>query len=494
MEGFDAAQYTFAPALASALVHSLWLNALLGLAAALALRAMARASAASRHNVATAFLVAMAAVPAVQFLRFWGQPGPGINEGLVPAMTAPRLSAASNVFVQESSVLAPVIVLVWLLGVTLMLVRHVAALRALTAIERRPYEILPPVWTRRVDEMRARLGIARSVAVRLSDDVLTPFAARLLRPAIWLPLSLLTRAPVEQLEALLAHELAHIARKDWLWNGVQCVIECLLFFHPAVWWLGRRIRQEREHACDDLAVAACGDAIALAEALTALECERHPSSRLVLAATGGSLMNRITRLLSGPPSRGRWGALAFLGALTVSCAVLVAQIGAAGGLPDLLVEASTPGELGPGDYRQITANGVDQQRFYRVSLDRQGRRTEIYREDGAVRPIDPAVRRWIAGIERMSVPPPRPALADVRDRPEHRALMALVASHPDVVARLGSPVVASSAYPNGTIRLNGAQGDADIELELSGPRGRAEVAVEAEMNDRVWTLHSVELQ
>ena len=506
MDAFAAAQYGFAPALASALLHSLWQDALLAVAAALALRAMARARAASRHNVAMAFLIAMVVVPAVQFLRFWDQSGAGINDGLLPAMTAPQLAAADNVFVQASSPAAPVVVLLWLLGVGLMLARRAGGLRAIAAMERRPCRSLPPGLQRRLDEMRGALGIARAVAVRLSDDVLAPFTARLVRPVIWLPLSLLARAPVEQVEALLAHELAHIARRDWLWNGVQCVIEAILFFHPAMWWLGRRIRQEREHACDDLAVAACGDAIALAEALAALERERHSSPPLVLAANGGSLMQRISRLLTGPPSRGRWGALAVLGALTVSGAVLATQIGLAGGLPDLRVEASTAGALGPGDYREISANGLDKQRFYRESIDAQGRRSETYREDGEVRPIDAGVRRWIAEVTRLSAVPPAHAVPDMNeirrahsmpemnDRPEHRALVAAIASHPDVVATLGTPAVATPRPVNGNVRLSGAEGDADIRIELSGPKGRAMVDVEAEMNDRIWALQSLEMQ
>lgn len=495
-DAFAAAQYGFAPALASALVDSLWQDALLGIAAALALRAMTRATAGRRHAVAMAFLIAMVLVPAFQFFRFWAEPAARINDGWVPAVTAPQFSAGANVFIQETSAVAPLMVLVWLLGVALMLVRHVAALRALTAMERRPYELLPPEWARRVDEIRRALGIARSVAVRLSAEVATPFAARLLRPAIWLPLGLLTRTPAAQLEALLAHELAHIARRDWLWNGIQCAVECLLFFHPAVWWLGRRIRQEREHACDDLAVAACGDAIALAEALAALECDRHPSPRLALAANGGSLMKRITRLLSGPPSRGRWGALASLGALSIAGLVLITQVGAAG-LPDLAVESSTAGELGPGDYRQISANGLDKQRFYRVSLDAQGRRTETYRENGEARPIDAGVRRWIAEVTRLGVPPAPPAPPpppDVNDMPEHRALVALIARHPGVVARVGTPAAATSRPVNGHVSLTGSEGEADIEIELGGPRGRATFAVEAEMHDGAWRLNSIEAQ
>jgi beta-lactamase regulating signal transducer with metallopeptidase domain len=493
MQDLGITQYGLAPALASALLHSLWQVALLAAAAALALRAMARASAAWRHNVAMAFLVAMALVPAVQFLLLWQGPGAQIDN-LLPVMTAPGLDAAANALAQDSAPVRAVVLMSWLLGVGLMLARHFGGLRAIAAMERGPFQLLPPRWRQRADEMRRALGIARAVAVRLSDEVLAPCAARLLRPVIWLPLSLLTRMPAEQLEALLAHELAHVARRDWLWNGVQCVIESLLFFHPAMWWLGRRIRQEREHACDDLAVAACGDAIALAEALAALERQRHSSPRLVLAAHGGSLMQRITRLLSGPPSRGRRGALAVLGALTVAGALLIAQIGIAGRLPDLEVESSTAGALAPGDYRQITANGADRLRFYRESIDAQGRRSEVYREDGQIRPIDAGVRRWLADVARQNVPPPPPALPQIEDMAEARSLVALIATHRDVVARVGTPAVATSRAVNGNLRLDGAEGDADIRIELRGPRGQAVAAVEADMHDRIWTLRRVAVE
>jgi beta-lactamase regulating signal transducer with metallopeptidase domain len=502
MTSLASAQFAFAPALASALVHSVWQIALLALAAALALRAMAGAKAATRHNVAMGFLVAMLAVPAVQFLRFWSEPASTLNSGLLPAMTGPELSAA-NVFVQHSSPLAPFVVLFWIAGITLMLIRHVGSLRKLTAMERGPHELLPPHWQQRVDEMRSALGIARNVAVRLSSDVLSPFAARLLRPVIWLPLSLLTRTPAAQLEALLAHELAHIARKDWLWNGVQCVIESLLFFHPAMWWLSKRIRQEREHACDDLAVTACGDAIALAEALAALECDRHSSvfsnPGLILAANGGSLMQRVTRLLSGPPSRGRWGALAVLGALTVSGVVLITQVGIAGGrFPELQVTGSTAGPLGPGDYREIKAQGLDKQRYYRISLDARGRATEAYEENGEARPLDGNARRWIDRVTKMAAAPPVhpqiPPHPTMEAMPEHQALIAAIAAHPSVVAAIGVPATPTNKPVNGNIRLTGADGDADIHIEMRGPKGTAIVAVEAEMKNRVWDLQQVAVQ
>ncbi len=393
MDAFGFLRDSLVPALGLALSHSLWQGALIAVAAALALQAMARASAAWRHSVAMAFLVAMVLAPALQFLRFW-QSDVQFNDGALPAM--------GDLFLLGFSPVAVAVVFIWLSGVSVLLVRHVGGLRAIAALERGPHRLLPSPWQQRVDELRRLLGISRAVAVRPSDDVLTPCAARLLRPVIWLPSSLLTRAPVEQVEALLAHELAHVARRDWLWNNAQIVIESMLFFHPAVWWLGWRIRQEREHACDDLAVAACGDAVALAEALAALERERHSSPRLSLAALGGSLVQRIIRLLSGTPSGGRWGALAAFGVVAVSGVFLVMLIGVGGGrLPDLRIESSTDGVLGPGDYREIIANGHDKLRFYRASVDAQGRLTEVYQEDRRVRPIDAEVRIWLTEVTRQ---------------------------------------------------------------------------------------------
>src|SRR5690606_9929357 len=124
----------------------------------------------------------------------------------------------------------------------------------------------------------------------------------------------------EQLRAILAHELAHVRRYDYLVNLLQSVVETLLFYHPAVWWVSRRIRIEREHCCDDLAVAACGDRLTYARALAEMEHLRGGRTMLAAAATGGSLLSRIQRLIGAPTSKAdrpaQWiGGLAAIGAI-----------------------------------------------------------------------------------------------------------------------------------------------------------------------------------
>jgi hypothetical protein len=139
------------------------------------------------------------------------------------------------------------------------------------------------------------------------------------------PVCALTNLNVLQLEALLAHELAHIRRHDYLVNLVQTAIETLLFYHPAVWWLGNRIRDERENCCDDIAVAVCGSTLVYANALANLEQNRVASTRLAMAASNGSLLNRIRRLTSQPQYAGS-GAPGWLLTLAVTFGVAMVLV------------------------------------------------------------------------------------------------------------------------------------------------------------------------
>lgn len=297
-----------ASALSLALAHSLWQLTLLSVLAACSLSTLKKSSAMLRHAVGMVWLLAMLAAPLATFrscLAASDAARPGILGTLLPSTA---FGAAATIRAPWIDAALMSLSQLWMIGAAVMLIWQLGGgWRSLRQIERQSWLDLPPAW-----QQRAALGISRVVMVRLAGHAASPFTAHLLRPVIWLPLALLTRLPADQIEVLLAHELAHIRRLDWLWNGMQCVIESLLFFHPGVWWLSRRIRQEREHACDDLAVAVCGDAIVLAEALTALERQRLTSARLVLAAHGGSLMKRIARLLSAPSSPPTWHAPAFV--------------------------------------------------------------------------------------------------------------------------------------------------------------------------------------
>ncbi|HEY2250737.1 MAG TPA: M56 family metallopeptidase, partial [Planctomycetaceae bacterium] len=150
-------------------------------------------------------------------------------------------------------------------------------------------------WLERFEDLRHRLGIKCSVRLLQSAATSVPFVVGSLRPVVVVPAAMLTGLTPAEVEAIFAHELAHVRRHDFLVNLFQNVVETLLFYHPAVWWISTQIRREREHCCDDIAVALSGGALDYARALVAL-VEMRPAPELVVAASGTSLLRRVRRL------------------------------------------------------------------------------------------------------------------------------------------------------------------------------------------------------
>jgi len=163
---------------------------------------------------------------------------------------------------------------------------------------------MDPAWHERLAELQRRLRMSRPVLLFESALIQVPVVIGWLRPMILVPASSLSGLTPQQLELILAHELAHIRRHDHWVNLLQVLIETLLFYHPAVWWISQDIRAERELCCDDLAVATCGNRLAYARALTTLEGLRQRSAAMALGAGGGSLMERIRHIVGLSASGG----------------------------------------------------------------------------------------------------------------------------------------------------------------------------------------------
>ncbi len=184
-----------------------------------------------------------------------------------------------------------------------MTIRLFGGLIHLRGIIKRHARPLSEAWQTRVDEIKARLGIRGEVQIFGSVRVDVPMVVGFFKPVVLVPMSALTSLPRSYLEAILAHELAHVLRHDYLVNILQSVVEIALFYHPAVHWVSRRIRVERENACDDIALTIVGDKLLYARALTELEASRAHPSELALASNGGSLMLRIKRLIETDPQK-----------------------------------------------------------------------------------------------------------------------------------------------------------------------------------------------
>src|SRR5204863_2273719 len=159
-----------------------------------------------------------------------------------------------------------------------------------SALHRAALAAAPSTWQTACQRIARRLGVTAAVHVVESLTVDVPTVVGWMRPVILLPIAAVAALTPAQVEAILAHELAHIRRHDYAVNVLQTVAETLLFYHPAVWWISKRVRTEREHCCDDVAVGVCGDAVGYAGALAELESWRVASASMALAATGGSLV------------------------------------------------------------------------------------------------------------------------------------------------------------------------------------------------------------
>jgi beta-lactamase regulating signal transducer with metallopeptidase domain len=189
----------------------------------------------------------------------------------------------------------PGIVALWALGVAFLSLRLLVGWRAVRRLRATAQEIPDDLWHSRFSRLKERLGVLYPVRLVCSASAGVPMVIGWLKPAVILPAGLITGLSGEQLEAILAHELIHIRRHDYLVNLLQNVVETIFFYHPAVAWVSGRIRVEREHCCDDAALVACGGVLDYARALAALaELRRSPA--LGVAATGGSLVERIRRL------------------------------------------------------------------------------------------------------------------------------------------------------------------------------------------------------
>ena len=272
-----------------ALLNFLWQGVVIGLVAALLLALLRGAPARWRYAVCALGLALCLALPLVQCLD------------AVPSDAD---------FIGELSPLAaqmPALVGAWALGAAVMFGRLALGL-AWVARARRRSEPAPAEWQARLDALARRLGVTRQVSLRLLPELAGPIALGTLKPCVLLPAALLTRLPVSLIEALLAHELAHVRRWDYLANLLQSAVEALLFFHPVVWWLSARLRAERELVADDLSAQALGDSRRLAQALHALsELDPDPMTPpLAPAARGGDLLHRIERLLAPRPQATGW--------------------------------------------------------------------------------------------------------------------------------------------------------------------------------------------
>jgi beta-lactamase regulating signal transducer with metallopeptidase domain len=324
------------PSLAWALLDFIWQGLLVGWAAALVLGLLRGARPQVRYAVACAALLLCAALPLAGTLQRVFD-AHAATTALLPLALADNAGAAAAtigpaaidrlaLWEQRLQAQLPLVMLLWAAGAAALALRMMLGLAWVHRRSLPAHSRPDAAWQASVTRLATRLGIARPVRLGLVDDLASPVTAGWWRPVILLPASLASGMPVGLLEALLAHELAHIKRHDYLVNLVQSAIEIVLFYHPAVWWLSNRIRLEREQIADDLAASMLGEPRRLALALSELDrFQLATNHHLAHAAHGGNLMNRIKRLVRPESEPLNWKmALPILG-LSAACAAFYAN-------------------------------------------------------------------------------------------------------------------------------------------------------------------------
>ncbi len=197
----------------------------------------------------------------------------------------------------------PWCVVLWIFGVLCLAVRLLIGLRQVGRWSRQGTEVPNGPLADAVLRLCMRMNLGQPIRILETAREAVPAVIGWIRPAILVPSSMLSGLTTAELDAILAHELAHIRRHDYLVNLLQTVVETILFYHPAVWWLSTRIRTERENCCDDIAVEVCGNRVVFAQALARMEENRCKQGQLSVAANGGSLVNRIRRIVMAEPDR-----------------------------------------------------------------------------------------------------------------------------------------------------------------------------------------------
>ena len=361
MPAFSTPEVRLTVAIGWSLLHILWQGSFLGIVLAVALRAIRNSPATSRYALccgALAALVLCLPLTLVQIELTAGYPAAAallsvpLLAGNGTALSKAAGSTTSGLlgFVRTLQPWLPALIWAWILGAGLKAICIVAGLMRSRVLRStlQPCNVAPLLeMVRRLSEA---LGISQNVQLLVSPDTGIPVVMGWRKPAIVLPPSFLRDLSSEEMETVIAHELAHIRRRDYPMNVAQAGVEALFFYHPAMWWISRQIRREREHCCDDIAVRVSGSPLVCAKALSALEERRSSTvSSLSPAASQGDLTMRIRRILASQPDKPlRGGATISLVSLSLCTFALLAalSLAAADTMSPLIAEASAPSPVG----------------------------------------------------------------------------------------------------------------------------------------------------
>ena len=280
---------TIIRALCWTLLHSLWQGLILAVVAGIVMVLTKRAKSATRYTILGFLVLGFLAVSGFTFFRELRMPAStggqmtGLGyatpsqvlapvEGISGAAVAnPQPASIIGQLVQYFNTHASVVVVVWFIVFVARLVNLLSGLVYAQRIRHYQTRPAPAEWLARLAVLLGRLGITRPVGLLESALIKVPVVVGWLKPVILLPIGMLAQLPADQVESILLHELAHISRRDYLFNFAQHFVDTMYFFNPALLWVSSLIRTERENCCDDVAIRETRSRRKLIEALVSFQ-------------------------------------------------------------------------------------------------------------------------------------------------------------------------------------------------------------------------------
>ena len=327
-----------AEALGWTLIHALWQGFAVVLTIALLLHLMCRSRALLRYQLAMSGLLAQVVASVVTFGCYYEPrsvaiPGAMGQAGFRTSFVQMVSSNESWLLTIQAFVNAHLaeVVWIWLVGIAVFGMRLIGGWAYVQRLKTTATLPVPGILTEATARIAQKMN--SSARLQMSARITGPMVVGVLKPVVLWPVGLLAGLSVADVEAILAHELAHVRRHDYLLNVMQSVVEVLYFFHPALWWLSARVREEREHCCDDVAVEITGDARTLARALARVEewqpAEEAPTLAMGFAGKRQLLLQRVRRMLGVPTrpsvSNGSLAGLTLVTMLLLSVSVYAVQ-------------------------------------------------------------------------------------------------------------------------------------------------------------------------
>jgi beta-lactamase regulating signal transducer with metallopeptidase domain len=307
--------YTYA--CAWTVVHSTWQILLIAFFATLLQTLLHKKKASTRYNVliASTFLIAITAcitfiiklneVNNIQDATMLNQTNIGNEVGQFSADAVFVGRSTDDSFMQKTMAYVNkhilLIILIWVIGMVLALIRLIGNISYVLYVKNNFNFPVDEYWQNLLQKISSVLNVSKSVDLLESALVRSPVVVGYLKPLILFPIGAINRLNPEEVEAILAHELAHIKRNDFLINIIVNVIESIFYYHPAMWWLTSQIRREREYCCDDAAIQYTGNPFNYAKSLVSVQEMSMYSPYLAMAFAQSDhkneLMSRVNRLI-----------------------------------------------------------------------------------------------------------------------------------------------------------------------------------------------------